>query len=350
MNVAFVAYAPLETVSGGYLYDRMLIERLIREGDLVRPVLQKRRDYAWNLVGNLSFRNPGDVDLILQDELNHPSLVLANRRHRDRPIVCIVHHLRASEHRSAWANQGYRLVERSYLQTIDGFIFNSETTRRSVEELVGARAPCVVATPGGDRLGAATERDVRERLATQRPLRLVALGSVIPGKGLDIILRALLELRGEKVQLEVVGPMGAAPRFVERMQRMATSLDLPVAFRGVLDDDQLGAQLKSCDVLVLPSFYEGFGIAFLEGMAHGLPAIGATTGATPTLIRDGINGFLVPPGEIKALADRIRQLSRDRALLQRLSLEALRTFSSFPTWEQTTGAIRAFLLKIPRSA
>jgi hypothetical protein len=150
MKLGLVIYGSLATISGGYLFDRMLVEKLRKRGDSVEIISIPPRSYALNFADNLRDWHRSGLDLILQDELNHPSLFLANRRRHRVPLVTIVHHLRSSERRSACENAIYRSIERLYLNTVDGFIFNSEQTRRSVERLTGRAMPSVVATPGGD--------------------------------------------------------------------------------------------------------------------------------------------------------------------------------------------------------
>ena len=348
MKVGLIIYASIDTISGGYLYDRMLVSKLRELGDSVEIISMPRSRYARNLLDNLTFQIRSDFDVLIQDELNHPSLFLANRRLDRSPIISIVHHLRSSERRPRWENTACRAVERVYLETVDGFVFNSDATRASVQGLTRESKPYVVATPGGDRLGQSTPEQVRERAQQAGPLRLISLGSVIPGKGLDILLDALASLPRNDFSLEVVGSGAAAPAFQENMRRKAQRLQLPVSFCGEVDDRVLGDKLRTSHALVLPSYYEGFGIAYLEGMAHGLPALGTRAGAIPDLISDDVSGYLLDPGDSRGLADRIRSLASDRQLLTRLGLGALRRFASSPTWDQTTEAIRRFLLSVAR--
>jgi glycosyltransferase involved in cell wall biosynthesis len=348
MKLGLVIYDSLETRSGGYLYDRRLVEKLRERGDQVSVTSLRRRTYARNLLDNFTFQREDPVDVLIQDELCHPSLFLANSRRQRPPIVAIVHHLRSSERRPPWQNAFYAAIERRYLRTADGFIFNSETTRASVTRLTRQSSPHVIATPGGDRLGESRPDQIRARALQASPLRLVALGSVIPGKGLDVLLEALAGLRGEALHLDVVGPASARPEFAEKMRRTASALGLPVTFRGELSDQELESTLRASHAMVLPSYYEGFGIAYLEGMAHGLPALGSRAGAAPGLIRDGVDGFLVDPGDSAGLAERIRELAHDRQRLVGFGLQALERFRSFPTWDETTERARAFLLAMRR--
>lgn len=346
MNIGLIIYGSLATMSGGYLFDRMLVEKLRLRGDSVEIISIPRRTYALNFVDNLRDWSHAGLDVILQDELNHPSLFLGNRRPRRAPILSIVHHLRSSERRSAPENALYRQIERMYLDSVDGFIFNSEKTRITVESLTGRMMPSVVATPGGDRLGTTSAAHVRARAAQPGPLRLVFVGNLIPAKGLDVLLGALCELPRNDFHLNVIGSDHAAPEFAAHLRRMAQERRLPVTFCGLLDEGALAASLRNAHVLALPSYYEGFGIAYLEGMAHGLPALGTRAGAVPDLVSSGENGYLIEPGDSRSLSGHLAELARDRALLASLGEAALQRYSEYPTWNQTTDRIREFLLAV----
>ncbi len=114
-------------------------------------------------------------------------------------------------------------------------------------------------------------------------------------------------------------------------------------YAGGLTDSDLIEALKSSQVLVLPSYYEGYGIAYLEGMAFGLPAIGTAQGAAGEIITHGQNGFLITPGSIVELREELQKLIFDRAALLRMSLAARDRYLAQPTWEQSGRDIREFL-------
>jgi glycosyltransferase involved in cell wall biosynthesis len=113
---------------------------------------------------------------------------------------------------------------------------------------------------------------------------------------------------------------------------------------GSLSAKDLAACLRSHHLLVVPSTYEGYGIVYLEGMSYGLPAIATTAGAAGEIITDGVDGCLVPPGDVAALSRHLERLAHDRRLLTELSLAARRRYLAQPTWEQTASQIRTFLL------
>src|SRR5512137_1397143 len=99
MKIGLLIYGSLETLSGGYLYDRLLVEYLRAQGDTVEIISLPWRNYAAHLGDNFRFRLPPGLELLIQDELNHPSLVGANLGKHTYPVISLVHHLRCSEQR-----------------------------------------------------------------------------------------------------------------------------------------------------------------------------------------------------------------------------------------------------------
>ncbi len=354
MRLGLVIYGSLETLSGGYLYDRQLVQYLHKRGDEVEILSIPWRSYSRRLNDNFSrelIRKLLDlqVDVWLQDELNHASLFWLNRRlHpvRQPPVVAIIHHLYSSERRPAWKNLFFQVIEKAYLHSLDAAIYNSQTTRRSVESLAGRKIPGIIAYPAGDRFQAQiSESEVSQRSRAGKQLRLLFLGNVIPRKELDTVLRALSRLPRQMWTLEVAGDLEVDPLYVSTVLQKADSLGLDgqVHFWGKVEDRQLVDLFRTSHVLVVPSSYEGFGIVYLEGMGFGLPAIGSQAGAAQEIITHGLTGYLVRPQDVQSLATCLEALIHDREKLRRMSLAALRRYQMHPTWEQSMGNIYAFL-------
>jgi glycosyltransferase involved in cell wall biosynthesis len=346
MKIGLVICGEIDTISGGFLYDRQLVSRLRSAGDSVDIVALPRRSYVGQLADSLVVRLTGQVDILLQDELAHPSLIVANRGRHTAPVISIVHNLRSAERRAGWQNSFYRWVEKSYLKSVDGFVFNSAATRRSVVALIARQLPHVIASPGGDRLGELPPDHIQARAFEGGPLRLLFLANVIHGKGLEVLLAALTSMPRTDYELDVVGRCDVEPGYARRMERIASDHGLPVVFHGPLDNGYLESRLRHAQVLVVPSFYEGFGIAYLEGMAYGLAAIGTTAGAIPELIEDGKNGYLITPGDSDLLARQLRRLAADRALLAHFGAAALRTYKLRPTWGESATRVRDLLSSV----
>lgn len=344
MKLGLLIYGSLDTLSGGYLYDRKLVEYLRSQGDTVEIITLPGRNYAAHLTDNLYFKLPNKLDILIQDELNHPSLLFANRATHPYPIISLVHHLRCSELRPNWQNAFYRFIEKQYLQSVDGFIFNSKTTKNVVQQLIGNSKPNVIAYPPTGRFGEPiSEEEIRARAQTN-PLRILFLGNVIERKGLHTLLKAV-STQPSAFRVDVVGSLTSDLHYVKRIQEFIslTHLSSFVLLHDSLDKESLIEKLRQAHVLVVPSSYEGYGIAYLEGMAFGLPAVGTTAGAAGEIVEDGQTGYLIEPNDSASLFAKLKLLAEDRGLLTRLSINARRRYLHQPSWETTAESIRDFL-------
>ena len=177
MRLGFVIYGNLDIVTGGFLFDKLVVDYLRRQGDEVEIISLPWHPYAFGLLHNawagLARRlRQRRFDAVIQDELTHPSWFWLNRRiksHIRYPIISLVHLLRSTEERPAWQNRLYRLVERQYLQSVDGFIFISRHTQHLVESLVGSSKRCTIAYSAGDRLGSLTVEQITARILSPGP-------------------------------------------------------------------------------------------------------------------------------------------------------------------------------------
>jgi sulfoquinovosyltransferase len=109
-------------------------------------------------------------------------------------------------------------------------------------------------------------------------------------------------------------------------------------FTGQLSGDALSQAFASADVFCMPSDSETLGFVVLESMASGVPVIGAAAGGIPDLIQDGVNGFLVPPGDTDAFVDRLQQLS-DASFRKTMGIAARREAERWG-WEAATSYLR----------
>ena len=346
MKLGIVIYGSLATLSGGYLYDRKLVDSLLSQGDKVEVISLPWRNYAAHLTDNFRFRLPSNLDILIQDELNHPSLIFANQEKHPYPVISLVHHLRCSELRPKWQNAFYRWVEKKYLNSVDGFIFNSQTTRGVVDSLIRRPKPGVVAYPPTDRFGEPISEDEIIERAKSKELRILFLGNVVERKGLQTLLKAI-SVWSSAFRVDLVGSLESEPEYAKKIQKFITANNLSsfVLVHGPLDNEPLIEKLKQAHVLIVPSSYEGFGIVYLEGMCFGLPAIGTAAGAAGEIISDGVDGFLIEPGDVHLLAGRLKILNEKRDILIQMSLAARSRYLRQPKWEQIASQIRAFLLK-----
>jgi len=157
MYLGLVIYGSLDSLTGGYIYDRILVDYLRQCDHRVDIISLAPRDYGRHFLDGFSRALRSKLihsayDILLQDELNHPSLGRINhilQRKTNFPIVAIVHQVLCSQPRNRLLNRIYKAVETHYLKSVDAFIFNSDTTRQTVEALVNCRQSSMVARPAG---------------------------------------------------------------------------------------------------------------------------------------------------------------------------------------------------------
>jgi glycosyltransferase involved in cell wall biosynthesis len=203
----------------------------------------------------------------------------------------------------------------------DGAPLPLESLTRSAHAVIAtsmavARAvpgPAAVVYPGTD----APDR-VAPLLASPPTIGTVA--RLEPIKGLPFLFQAAgtLERRHPDLRIEVAGTGSCDPLL--RLLASRLGLARSISFLGWRQDVE--ALHRRWQVFVQPSIYEGFGLAALEAMASGLPVVASATGGLPELVEDGITGFLVPVGDVDALADRLGQLLGDEKLRVRVGQAA----------------------------
>jgi D-inositol-3-phosphate glycosyltransferase len=190
-----------------------------------------------------------------------------------------------------------------------------------------ATIPCGVDT---DLFTPGDRAEARRRLGLDDRPVLLWVGRIAPIKGLDTLLDTVARLReaGRDMRLLVVGGEADEPTngHETSLRRRIAALGLgeSVRFVGPQPQSVLPLYYAAADVTVLPSYYESFGMVALEAMACGSPVIASRVGGLVTTVRDGVTGFLVPDGDVEALAERIETLVGDPELRWRLGREGVR--------------------------
>ena len=346
MRIGLLIYGSIDTVSGGYLYNRQLVRHLRAQGDTVEIISISYRGYWQHLSDNVSRSlqrrlDSAEIDLLIQDEMNHPSLAWLNGRlKRSYPIISLVHLLKVTERHPRWIRPIYQQIESRYLRSVDGFIVTSQTTDREIKQRFGLHKPTVVAVPAGDRFK--VNAPVVKQTADSE-LKLLYVGNVIHRKGLHIVLEAMAQVPA--TTLTIVGPTDVEPAYTERLRAIIgrNKLHSRVQFTGPLDGNTLIEQYQTADLFVMPAYYESFGIVYLEAMGFGLPTIGTTHGAAHELITHGQNGYLIEPDDAQSLVQHLRALQTDSTLHAQMRSHAIQRFEAHPTWDASMSRVRAFL-------
>jgi glycosyltransferase involved in cell wall biosynthesis len=211
-------------------------------------------------------------------------------------------------------------TDRLYNRSVAAAVAISEEVRRKLLA-AGVRAERLHVIhsgvePAAGLPGASGRAAARARFAVGDELALGIVAALETRKGHDVLWHAIARLRGDGVRLRcLVCGDGSQRSALEALARHLGIIDVV----GLLGEQrQVADVLAALDVFVLPSRYEGLGVAILEAMAMALPVVATAVGGIPETVADGRTGLLVPPEDPAALAAAIAALDRDRALAQRM--------------------------------
>jgi len=190
------------------------------------------------------------------------------------------------------------------------------------------RRGCIV-RPGTDRV-------VIEPRARGQVVELLAVGSVVPRKGYDILVTALAKITDLAWRLIIAGDRERSAQTVQRLDAEIVRLGLAgrITFAGAVAPQRLMQLYAAADLFVLPSRFEGYGMAYAEAIAHGVPVVGTQAGAIPDTV-PAAAGVLVPPEDVDALAAVLRRLTESPSERERLAAGARAAAATFPTWPES---------------
>ena len=333
--VAFAVPGHLDTPTGGYAYDRRMVEALRAQGWSVE-VIDLGEDFpnpsadglarAGAMLAALDRQQPIVVDGLAFGAMPEAAAQLGT----SRKLVALVHHPLAFE--SGLSPQDaarLRESERAALAHVRHVIVTSPATKRLVAGEYGVAADDItVVLPGSERLA----REPRPQVQT---VSLLAVGSLVPRKGYDILIAALATLQALPWQLRIAGDPTRDPATAQKLKAdiAAHGLTDRIALLGAVPVERLRQLYAEADAFVLASRFEGYGMAYAEAIAAGLPVIATRSGAIPDTVPTDAS-LLVAPDDAGALADALRRLIADAPLRARLSQAARAAALRLPTWEE----------------
>lgn len=353
MKVGLIIYGSIDTITGGYIYDRKLVDYLRAKGVLVKIFSQNqtnlwgrvRQNFSKELLNEIMQFSP---DILLQDEMNFISLFLLNQKLKKManfPIISIVHLLNADTSQHFLAKYFLKTIEILYLKSVTGFIFNSNSTKASVMRMIAKHQHSLVAHPGKDRLKFDFTMDRIPLKYSSKELMVIFVGNLLHGKGLHVLLQALAKIDVALWRLSIIGGLHFDLKYSNKILKMIDNLGIErnVKILGLLDCENLQKELISHHVLAVPSYYESFGLVYAEAMGAGLPIIAGKSGGAKEIVDDRINGFLVTPGDIEMVRDSLTKLIENRQLLEKMSQSSLAAYENMSSWDESMQKVYTFL-------
>ena len=338
----------LNTRTGGYIYDRNIVEGLRRIGwqvdvdslDSSFPYpTANALSHARDILKSISSERIVVIDGLALAGL-HPLLQAEATRLR---LVALIHHPLAME-TGLDENTARRLreSERDSLALVRCVIVTSKWTSRilSGSDYGVAADRTFVVEPGVN-----ASRTMRSSLDRgDGTLNLVCVATLAARKGHAVLFEALARLRERNWRLRCVGSMQRDPATAEALREQVRTLGLVdrIELLGELDDAALQQEYQRADAFVLASYIEGYGMALAEAAVCGLPIISTLAGAIPENVSSKA-GLLVPPGNVEALAEAIARVHDDAGLRRQLAMNALAARNELPSWRDSTQCFAAAL-------
>lgn len=345
-RIAFAIPGDIYAPTGGYIYDRHIMEGLRSLGwqvDLLGlgegfpfPDDETLRN-AYATINALPAGMPVVVDGLAFGVMPEIAAAITTQR----PVIALVHHPLAFEAGLSAAQAArFKQTEKQALEYASQVIVTSPATARDLTqhfEVSPERIEAVI--PGTDRAAFA-------KGSQGEVVALLSVGSIIPRKGFDVLLPALNQIQDLPWHLTIAGDRS---RNVEAPQQLDHDIARfgfgdRISTLGAVSLETLADLYARSDVFVLASRFEGFGMAYAEALAHGLPIVGTTGGAIPDTV-PAEAGLLVEPGNVAALALALKKMIESRDLRNQLGMGARRIAMLQPTWADSAQRFSEVLLK-----
>ena len=346
-SLTFAVPGDLATPTGGYAYDRRMIAELEHLGWTV-DVVDLGDGFPWPSDETRSAAQARLLAVpagraIVVDGLAFGVLPEAASQLRLRnPLIALVHHPLAMESGlSAGQSDFLQASERAALAATNHIVVTSAATARIlVADYAVPAERITVACPGTDPAPMAQG-------SQDGIVRLLSVGAVVPRKGFDVLIAALATLADLRWHLAIAGDRSRDPGTAAQLDADISHHNLAsrVVVHGAVSPDRLAELYAGADLFVLASRFEGYGMAYAEAIAHGLPIVGTNAGAIPDTVPAGA-GILVTPGDPDALALALRKVIEYPDERRRMGISARAAASHLPTWQASAKifarAIEAF--------
>jgi glycosyltransferase involved in cell wall biosynthesis len=335
LRLAFGVPGDLATPTGGYGYDRRIIRELRQLGWQV-DVVDVGDGFPFPSVAQratalaILAAVPAGCPTVL-DGLAFGALPEAGALRSRAPLIALVHQpLALDPGLDTPQAESFRETERAALAAAERVVVTSEATARIVTADYDVPSQRVsVVRPGNDPVPPAPG-------SNDGVVRLLTVGSVVPVKGYDLLIAAVAMLADMPWRLTIAGDRTRNPATAAQLDAdiAAYGLGDRVAVLGAVAPERIIELYLACDVFVLASRFEGYGMALAEAIAHGLPVVSTMVGAIPDTVPAGA-GLLVSPNDVAALAQALRRVIGDQVERRRLAANARAAAAQLPTWQDS---------------
>jgi len=262
--------------------------------------------------------------------------VLANRIYK-KPLVLSIHgqDMHYTVHRSNKARA--KVIEA--IDSADAVIAVSNKLKKEIEGCTDKAN--VITVPNGFNANDVYngESSLRNKYKDKRVI--LSVGNLVPTKGHEFMLRAIKDITEEykDIVYVIVGQGSYKNKLVEIANQLGVAQY--VEFVGALPHKKAMEYMSVCDIFVLPSWQEGFGVVYLEAMAHGKPGIGCKGQGIEDFVKDGETGLLAEGKDVESLRDAVLSLLRDRDYAKNMGYKAKQYVVNNLTWAHNASRVMA---------
>jgi len=325
LRVALLTRGAPAAVSGGHLYHRQMAAAAADHGAEITFGVER-----------LGRRLPAGTDVVVLDSIAAwrmaPAMLL--RRRRSPSIVAMVHQVPGGVDTPAVRRRVQRALDRFVYRRCDVVLAASTTLAEALVAEHGLDPDRVdLVEPGCDLPIATTAGALRQG----RRLAVLVVANWLPNKGLLAVLEAVAGLDADDVTLHLTGRDDVDPTYTARVRERlaAPDLDGRVVVHGTVDPPTVAGLYAGADVFVLASDVEAYATVAAEALAAGVPVLGWRRPFLERLVTDGVEGRLLPPGDVTALREAVRDLAHDEPTRRAMAAAALRRGATLPTWADT---------------
>ncbi len=345
MSIHLLVPGPFGTVSGGYIYDRRIIEGLRALGETVEvvelPGTHPLPDEAATEGARAALHALPENARIVIDGLGLPAFLPLAQELAARRAVALIHHPTALEHGVPEAARTVlKAKERALFAAMGRLICTSPLTARRLPEEFGADPERIgVVEPGTDPAQRATG-------SGGSSCAILSVGTLVPRKGHDVLMQALARLTDLDWTLTLVGDGQRNPTHAQGLQALAEELGIAarLTFAGEVTGEALEALYHRADLFALATKWEGYGMAAAEAMARGLPLAITAGGAIAEVVVPG-SAIVSPVDDHMSLSKGMRRAIFDADLRAEMAEASWQGGQALPRWTDRAEAFRAEIAK-----